>query len=232
MRLTERDLRILKWLNGHRMATVDQMTKAFGMSKRMGYRRLSEMEKAGYLQHQRLFLEKPGVYFPTSSGVAVCGDDMPAISKLNLGTYEHDLQLVDLSLQLVDKTDGEWVSERRLRREKGLDGVGVPGHVPDGLLRLSDGSIVAVELERTLKGNRRLGDILKGYLKGEHGPVSEVWYYCRTEGIAEKIRRQGGSLVKTFRWPDLTSLEGGATKEVAATLDSTADFFRYRGDRQ
>ena len=220
---------MLRWLNGHRMGTVEQVMQGFGMSKRMAYRRLSLMVGAGYLQHQRLFLDKPGVYWPTGNGVAVCGDDLPAISRLTLTTYEHDLQLVDLSLQLTQQTGGEWVPERRLRRDKGLDGVGVPGHVPDGLIRLLDGSTIAVELERTKKGNRRLGDILTGYLKGEHGRVAAVWYYCRTAAIAERVRRQGGQLVKTFKWPDLTPLGDTVKQEAAAAMESPGSFFWNRG---
>lgn len=217
MQLTERDLEMIRWINGHRMATVEQVVQAFDMGKKAAYRRLRAMVEAGYVEHQRIFRDKPGVYFPTSQGIAVSGDDLPAITRITLGTYEHDLQLVDLSIRLVEQTGGQWHPERRIRREKGFLGVGIPGHVPDGLLRLPSGSTVAIELELSVKGNRRIKDILMNYQKGEHGAVSEVWYYCRSAAIAQRVRKHAPQLVKTYAWPELTPFAEGFQEEAGAT---------------
>ena len=112
------------------------------------------------------------VYLPIKCAVARAGDELPPLSRITLGGYVHDLQLVDLTLQLVAEIRGALVPERRIRHEWGLIGFGVSGHVADGLLELCIGRPIAIELELSTKAKRRLAKIFRGYLSDL--PIDEV----------------------------------------------------------
>src|SRR5260370_33812173 len=68
--------------------------------------------------------------------------------------------------------DGVWQSERQLRagRKPGER----PPHLPAGILTLSDGHVVAVEIERSVKDADRLKEILQALAS----QYQTVWYFC------------------------------------------------------
>ncbi len=90
--------------------------------------------------------------------------------------------LIDVFMRLVAKyPDAKWISERRLKQERFMNGMGKKWHVSDGILILSCGKKIAIELELTLKGKTRLEQILRGYRM--MFDLKEVWYFCPKELI-------------------------------------------------
>jgi hypothetical protein len=198
---------------------VEQVASKFGLSVFTVKKRLSELKNWDYLVYEKLFHEKPGVYRAGAKGAAVTGDSLPA-ARLTLGSYEHDLQLVDLAVSLEQKTGAHWQTDRQLRHEKGLKGVGTPGHSPDGILLFPGGDRVAVELELSPKGAGRLEKILREYVRRRY---KEVWYFVNSGYLAARIQTAALPLIKVFSWPGMDEYQGMARPTaIKVLLDSTA----------
>lgn len=117
-----------------------------------------------------------------------------------MGSYEHDLQLVDLAMTLEKQTGGQFVTERRIRQERGLAGIGVHGHVSDGLLELDGHKPTAIELELSTKGWRRLKSIMSDYAADLD--IGGVWYFAGSDAIARRLQRaaEGHPFIKVRVW--------------------------------
>ena len=235
VRLTERDLQMIRWINGHRMAKAEQVAKKFGMSTAATNKRLHGLKGMDCLVYEKIFQEKPGVYRATARGISAAGDSLPS-ARLVLGSYEHDLQLVDLAVTLEQKTGALWQTDRQIRHEKGLKGVGTPGHTPDGILVFPYGARIAVELELSPKGAEKTEKILMEYSGTQY---QAVWYYVNCGYLAARIRSAGLPFIKVFSWPDLEEykdiLQSTAAKPLLGQavfeegLKIARDFFRRRG---
>lgn len=190
MQVTARDIEMLRWINGHGFATIRQMSRWMGTGYRTGQRRAQRLTEAGLLSHQWL-MRRERIYWPTKLSINLCDDDLPPLGRIAAGTYHHTLQLIDLAHSLTTETGGSFVPERRLRHERGLTGVGLRGHLPDGHLQLRDRKPIAIELELSTKGRRRLAQIMRSYATDLS--VGDVWYFAGSEALRlrlEKAARQ------------------------------------------
>lgn len=167
-----------------------------------------------FLEHQWPFRGERA-YLPTKRAVARAGDELPPLNRITLGSYVHDLQLVDLAHWLVKETNGAFTPERRLRHERGLIGVGVAGHVADGLLDLGNGKPIAIELELSTKAKRRLAKIIRGYLSDLS--IAEVWYFTGSLAVRSGVERAVGdhAFIKIHDWAPSTTTN--SRPEVAVT---------------
>ncbi|WP_371375237.1 replication-relaxation family protein [Sporomusa aerivorans] len=227
VRLTERDLSIMIWINSHRVVTVEQLRRRFGMSLLAAKKRLYELRTAEYLVYEKVFQNKLGVYRVAPKGIAVTNDEF-STCKIRLGSYDHDLALVDLAIALEQRENAIWITDRQIRHENGLKGVGVKGHSPDGILKLKTGEKIAVELELSMKGTNRLEKILKEYNSGQY---KEVWYFVKSEAIATKILSGVGSLIRVFLLPDMREFKANAStvSQINKVEEQKAkDFFRRK----
>lgn len=173
------------------------------------YRRLRLLKKNGYLIHERIFRDSPGVYRPSAKGVEVAGDAL-GTKKIRLATFHHDMTVVDVALALEENTGGQWRTERQIRHALGLAGVGQPGHIPDGILTFADGRKIAVEVELTAKGVRRLEKIMRHYARAAE--FKEVWYIAGSAALALKIQAATRRMpyVKTFQLSEVIADERNA----------------------
>jgi hypothetical protein len=207
------------------------------MSLGAAKKRLSELKSSGYLRYEKVFHNKPGIYITDKNGIAVTSDELPAV-KIRLGSYEHDLTLVDLAIELEKRTGASWRTDRQIRHENGMAGVGIKGHSPDGILEFASGDLIAVELELSAKGTKRLDSILKDYAKSRY---KEVWYFASSDSIASKILTYRSFLVRVFSLSSLEEYKGKAEtaspKTSSASHDSAGsvkeeqrvkDFFRRK----
>jgi hypothetical protein len=90
------------------------------------------------------------------------------------------------------KPDGIWQSERQLRA--GHKPEQVQSHLPDGLLILPNGHVVAVEIELSVKGYARLEKILRALAS----QYQTVWYFC-TGRSGSVIKKALETLPESFR---------------------------------
>jgi hypothetical protein len=159
----------------------------------------------GLVSYRRIFHAKPGCYLITNGGLAMIDSELPRPS-IDLRTYGHDIGVVWIWLAARDGHFGRvegLLSEREMRsqdgRNRGSGGprVGIPVagydragrrrvHYPDVLLVRPDAGAVALELELTVKGRRRLEDILIGY--GGEPRMRRVVYLVRSASVGRTLR--------------------------------------------
>ena len=161
-----------------------------GSSYQAAQRRTQILAEADFLEHQWPFRGER-VYVPTKRAVNRSGDALPPLNRITHGSYVHDLKLIDLALWLAADTGGAFTPERRIRHERGLIGVGISGHVADGLLELGDDKPIAIELELSTKAKRRLAKIIRGYLSDLS--IGEVWYFASSVAVRGSLERAVGN---------------------------------------
>ena len=98
MQFTARDSEIITFISRHKFATAEQVAEFMEISLKGAYRRLKILVDNKYLYHERIFLQRPGVYYPSRKGIQASGCEISPIKELPLGTYNHDIKLVDLSI--------------------------------------------------------------------------------------------------------------------------------------
>lgn len=108
---------------------------------------------------------------------------------VNLANYEHDLKVVDLSIEL--ERQGEWISMRELRQDSKTD------MIPDGVL-IKDGKKIAVEVELTKKSERNLKKKM-GYYKRSID-YDEIWYFVSSRVVYDAVEKAAKEMdyVKIF----------------------------------
>lgn len=181
--MTDRDLELLAFVAAHRFVLASHVQTWLAADRAVAYRRLSGLVDVGLLSYRRIFHAQPGCYQVTNGGLAVIDSELPRPT-IDLRTYRHDTDVVWLWLVAADRpaaAEGRVLAEREMRSHDqrrasddrdGSFGIPVGGynragrprvHFPDVLLVGADGSRVAFELELSVKGRRRLEDILLGY---------------------------------------------------------------------
>ena len=187
MRLTERDRRLFQWINGHGFVTVQQAASWMDVCYKVGWQRISQLTKAGYLQQKRFEHAKPRVHWLTSQGWKASGDHLKAPKAINRVTYFHDTMLVDLAQLLVAETGGAFTPERRLRADLLARGRRTKSHLPDGLLYVDGQKPIAIELECSAKAADRLRKIITDYVVNTK--LQEVWYFVTNSDVRRLIER-------------------------------------------
>ena len=138
MRVQDRDLRLIRWLNGFGYAGIEEVADWFGVVSVTALIRLNKLVESGLLQRDKVILGGKYYYRPTKLGLQLAGDEMRAVRHIGLGSFLHSLEVVRLATRLERQyANSRFEPERRVRRARGLDGEGVgAGHMPDGLLWL------------------------------------------------------------------------------------------------
>ncbi|CAA9464653.1 MAG: hypothetical protein AVDCRST_MAG02-2907 [uncultured Rubrobacteraceae bacterium] len=190
LRLTERDLDVLRFVACHGFATAEQVGLScfsgwgdgrleLGVSMTMVYRRLKKLVDADLLRHEYVLHGRPGVYLATRRSAELADAGVPP-AKVDLKSFDHDLAVVDLALALEGQTD--WITERQIRAKavsaaRGGGGrvsrAGGTGRTPDGLLVSPWGEVWAVELEISGKDNARYLDVFRGYVRRHRERIPE-----------------------------------------------------------
>jgi hypothetical protein len=205
-RLTERDVSLARWAGHWRAVLASQVQARFGIGSVVCYRRLAALVDMGLLRYRRVFHGEPGVYLSTSGGLAVAGVEMAA-PRIDLATYRHDLVAVWAALAVESEIaasglDGaRVVGERELRsiarsagapaRQSRLSGLGAGSgraNYPDVAVVDANGRVlVAMEVELSSKGRRRVERVLAGYVRDRH--LRRVVYLTDRPGVAASVQR-------------------------------------------
>lgn len=195
--ITRRDVDMLNWINGVGFVNIDQITTRYKISRETAYARLRKLIAHHYLLHERLLQNKPGHYRVTKAGAEFNPLGLKPVRYVSLGKYQHTKLLVDLSLKLAEKYQAQFITERELRLDIEHEGVGRWGHLADGALEFDDKRI-AIEVELTTKGRRRLRKIITNYLSDFS--FQEVWYFCGNREVMNLVESQSNNskFVKTF----------------------------------
>lgn len=201
IRLTPRDVEILKFINDFGFVEIGHIIRKFNFKTRpRAYVRLRQLTDAGLVKHDRIFHNQCGIYRVTAKGASYT--ELPKLTKLNLATYGHDTKIIDLSINLLKRyPTAYWISERVLKRNKHLEGVGKKGHLSDGILVMSDDTEIAIELELAKKGKARLKKIIDGYVR--QFELKKIWYFC-SEVTYHKVSKltEEMNFIETFKVKD------------------------------
>jgi acetolactate synthase regulatory subunit len=186
--LRRRDLELLGWLAEQYGARSDQLEVLLGCGPRTVQRVLARLRDAGLLTTPRLLVGEPAWAIPTGAGVRVCGHGFGAWHP-RIGLLTHVAAANDVRLHVQARSpESEWIPERVLARER------QPGqHLPDAVV-VTEGRHVAIEVELTVKSQRRVQAILQELSKR----FDAVLYFC-----APGPHRQLSELAETGRWPTL-----------------------------
>lgn len=186
--LRRRDLEIVGWLAEQYAARTDQLELLLDCGPRTVQRVLARLRDAGLVTSRRLLVGEPAWVIPTGAGLRATGHGF-AVWQPRVGLLAHIAAVNDVRLHVQARSpDSEWVPERLLVREREAG-----AHLPDAVV-LVDGQRVAIEVELTIKAQRRVTAILDELA----GRFDTVLYFC-----AAGPHRQLTALADTGRWPAL-----------------------------
>jgi hypothetical protein len=233
VQLTRRDVEVLAFAAEHRFVMADHLSSLLGITPAAADTRVAALARAGFVTREHVFHQQPPCHRITARGLSVTGSALQP-PRRDLRCYEHDVGVAWLWLAARDGRFGPTravLGERRLRsedarREPGeqplavrLGGFGAAGverlHYPDLLLVDPEGRRIALELELTAKGRRRLEGILGGY--GADDRIDAVVYLVKDRrlgrSIAQSARKIGISsqvFVKGVTMSGVTEAEASA----------------------
>ncbi len=186
--LRARDLEILCWIGEQYGARTDQLEILLDCGPRTVQRILARLRAAGLVTTRRLLVGEPAWVIPTSRGLRACGQGF-GVWHPRLGLLGHVAAVNDVRLHVSRRSaESEWICERVLTRDR------EPGeHLPDAVV-IAEGRRVAIEVELTVKSQRRVRLILNELV----GRFDTVLYFC-----APGPYRQLSGLVESGRWPAL-----------------------------
>lgn len=210
-RLSNADLEILGFLAEHRVVVIWQVQSLLGAGSRSVAERLQALEGKRLIARQRIFQGQPEACWITRRGLGVIESRLPP-PQIDLKGYRHDIGVAWLWLAARGGAFGSLSGQRSERTMRSEDrradqdgpryGIGIgelgPGgrprlHYPDLMLESAAGHRIAVELELTGKGARRLDRIMLGYAADAR--VDGVVYLCPPgrvgNGVRDAARRMG-----------------------------------------
>jgi hypothetical protein len=204
IRLGGPDLELLWFLAEHRMVLPDHAAALLGTTVEAAKARLARLKGAGYVRREALFHKQPAMHLISRDGLNALGSRLPT-PRRDVHAYEHDAGVAWLWIAARRGTFGplqEIVGERGMRSHDGardpsseplavkLGGVGPRGreslHYPDLLLRTADGRRIALELELSSKGRRRLERIMSGYACDPR--IDGVVYLVQSAAVARSVQ--------------------------------------------
>jgi Replication-relaxation len=186
--LRRRDLELVGWLGEQYGARTDQIEVLLGCGPRTVQRALARLRDAGLIDTRRLLVGDPAWVIPTAAGLRAAGHSF-APWRPRVGLLAHVAAVNDVRLHVQARSpQSEWIPERILARQRRAG-----EHLPDALV-LVDGHRVAIEVELTIKSQRRLTSILDELTRR----FDTTLYFC-----APGPHRQLTTLAQTGRWPAL-----------------------------
>jgi len=200
-RLTERDLAILEFISSFGFCEMPQIERRFGLKKPRSYQVLKRLVVADLINHQRIFCHRHGIFRLTSNGARQF--KLPLLDKIIFSQYEHKMMITEVYLKLSEMyPTANWISERELQHEKFSRGVGQRGHLPDGILILPNDKKIVIEVELTLKSEKRITEIFRQFAKDFS--IESVWYFS-PENLVKKLEKFSEKMpfIKIFSLSDL-----------------------------
>lgn len=200
MRLTDRDVDILKWVARHGIVTTDQIARKFfptPQGKSACVQRVRKLCTAGppLLQRDYTHYREPSVLRVTIHGARLADTGLgPA--RIVPAEVHHALAIVDLAESLLaEHPAASLLTERERRgeryRDKAAGRLKATGRIADAVLVFPPGSRgrerrVAVELDRSPRSEKDAADVIKAYIAVRD--YTEVWWYVRPNRV-DAIRR-------------------------------------------
>jgi hypothetical protein len=216
VKLSERDLEVLEWINAQYAVREDQLARLLGRSMKTAKRWARCRRDEGLCRREQLLRGDPGWVWLTAAGSRLTRSRLRPW-RGHIGKLGHIRAVVDLRLYIEAKVpEATWVSERELfsrHAEKLFSRDGhargdVP-HVPDAELVLANGERHALEVELTRKSRHRLDAIITALVSD----YDQVVYFCGPrigETIAAAVSKEDTSRVSIRELGELQRGEADA----------------------
>lgn len=218
MKLQDRDLDILKFINKFGYVSLNHIRDRFKFSQPRVYQILARLFKNDFIDKKRLIAEQSSIYWLKTRGADLI--EANRINKVSLQNLEHNLLVIDVYLELLEKTPNLKIkSDRELRQGKGF---GYKGHIPDLEIQTEENNgrkNIAIEIEISRKDKRRLKGIISEL---EHkNKYLEVHYYCLGSSLNQvKEVTQFKPIFKVF---EFLSLRNEGLSDVAKDITEVAE---------
>lgn len=192
--VTERDVKVLKFMSGFSWMTAEQIAKLMGVNLVIARRRLKALGELGLVESENVLGSRRLFYFVSREGLEFLGvaAEWSVPKGVRLGQMEHDRVVVDLAVDFALKhPDFDVVGEAQIRRLDGklLEAGDEPEFAlkrysggrfvnvfPDVVAIGPDGQKFVLEFEHSVKDKKRLVSLMRAYLSSEK--VAAVKYYA------------------------------------------------------
>lgn len=190
-RVTERDRSAVIWLAEQRAANVPQIARLLAQlgGAPVGEPRARQVtrrwEALGLVERRRVWDAEPGIAWPTKEGAALAG--LSRWRRPGISTLRHAVAVSEVRLRMAPiGASWRWVHEGELRL------TAQPGeHIADGGVIEADGSSLAIEVELSPHGRRRVEGALTSLLSATdtHGGNrwTRVLYLCSAETLVQVL---------------------------------------------
>ncbi len=242
IKFTDRDVIALPWIGQQYAIRLDQLQRLLGQMPGQGAEHsdwitetaarnvVARWMKAGWVEAEQLRAHEPLWIWPTRKGLrkANLPYNYRDIEQSGLDDLKHLYAINEIRLEVSNKSQNQWVSERQLlqgvQRTKGRDLL----HRPDALISWSNGAVIAVEAELSTKVTRDLEENLMELVRGEeylqmrneygshrardrsHGvrsPFTQIWYFGPPK-VRKQVQKARNRLVH----------QGDLTEDEAETI--------------
>lgn len=193
VRVQERDRAVCRDVYEQQFLLMrDLMASHFGGVHRSEvYRRVQELERAGYLRRLQPFQgSQERLIRVTKKGEELARSlssfEVPQLTRLNPATLMHDIVVNAVRYRLIDQIwDATWIPETVLKSRAGAKR-DPDAAIGDGIVHFASGKLVVIEVENSLKGKDRYRRIFEAW--GRREEVLFVLYVASEPSIARRLR--------------------------------------------
>jgi hypothetical protein len=186
MRVTDRDLKTFKWLNGYGVATNLQVSKFWEVTFTTAARRIRILLEDGLIEKKSIDGVSYNPLICTAAACKLANDDLPPLQGIRGSTLHHDLKVVDVGRALTKKFGGTFEPARRIHHRRSPKEKSA--HLPDGFLHLPGRRPpVVVELELSAKSQARLKKIFEYYTA--RLDIEKVLYLTDDPSVGRLLKR-------------------------------------------
>lgn len=183
VRITRRDLEVLYWMADQYGMRKDQIPRLLGgLGDRTIRALIDRWTRAGLVERRKVFSHEPVWLWPTRGGLGLLDRRVPYWEP-RPGILDHVYWVNEVRMLVRDRDpEQRWVSERRLRAERG--GRNSVEHMPDALV-VRDRIRIAVEVQLTQKSAERAASMLRSLTDGFDG----AWIFAAPGAATDAITR-------------------------------------------
>ncbi len=196
----ENERKVLHFLRDETYSVTRILTQLLDMKTKVGtISALRKLEKKKLIKSHRKRLVGDScitLWGITTHGVAMSYADEDTFSddphfepyRVGITTLQHTLDIQELRLKAVKFGWQNWVKGNNIFREKGEK-------IPDAIAQDTRGNVSAIEVERTLKSQKRYAEIMGHYLvQLGKNKYQRLDYICPTYSMARTLKRLVTSL--------------------------------------
>lgn len=195
-----REQEFVGFVGRHGVVTIEHAMAALGLGRATAYRRAAACIEASLLERFELLHFEPSLLRATRAGLRYAGLGLPTAA-VSPASVDHRLRCASTAQLLAEEFGlATILTEREILAAERDEGRPLASahltprrlHRPD-LAVLSGDRTVAIEVELTPKGPRRLGPIIRAWQAADW--VSEVRYYCAPgttrRGVERMVKKAG-----------------------------------------